>query len=267
MARRLLTEAQQFTGPSSSPLLDRLRKDPATIFLAAGMTGDPWQTSLLRSRSSRLLLLCSRQSGKSLCAAALALREALLRPPALVLLLSPTLRQSGELYKDKVRRLYSAVGRPVAPVQETQLSLELANGSRVISLPGNEGTVRGFSGVSLLVIDEAARVPDELYFSVRPMLAVSGGSLVGLTTPCGKRGWFYSEWTNADAGWQRVKVTASECPRISPEFLLEERLTLGEHWFSQEYELEFRDTIDSWFRQEDVDAALQCDIQPLTLGA
>jgi hypothetical protein len=201
-----------------------------------------------------------------LCAAALALREALLRPPALVLLLSPTLRQSGELFRDKVKRLFSALGRPVACVLETQLTMELANGSRVISLPSAEETVRGYSGVSLLIIDEAARVPDALYYSVRPMLAVSRGLLVALSTPFGRRGWFHAEWTNASAPWERVRVPASECPRISPEFLAEERAALGDHWYSQEYELEFRDVVDSLYRQEDIDAALACDVQPLALG-
>jgi hypothetical protein len=228
------------------------------------MTPDAWQQRLLRCRSSRLLLLCSRQAGKSQTAAALALREALLRPPALVLLLSPTQRQSGELFKDKVRRLYNALGRPVACVQETALTMELANGSRVIALPGEEETIRCYSGVRLLVIDEAARVPDALYYSVRPMLAVSRGLLVALSTPFGRRGWFYEEWSGGNP-WDRVKVTADQCPRITPEFLAEERAALGEHWFTQEYELIFRDVIDALFRQEDIDAALSADVAPLEL--
>ena len=89
---------------------------------------------------------------------------------------------------------YNAVGRPLPALAESALRLELANGSRVVSLPGDEGTVRGFSGVSLLVIDEASRVPDDLYRSVRPMLAVSQGRLVCLSTPFGQRGFFYEYW-------------------------------------------------------------------------
>src|SRR4051812_11036760 len=89
-----------------SPLLTRLRQDPANLMALAGMAPDPWQASLLRSRAPRTLLLCSRQSGKSQTAAALALREALLDAPALVLLLSPTQRQSGELFRAKLKRLY-----------------------------------------------------------------------------------------------------------------------------------------------------------------
>ncbi len=109
---------------------------------------------------------------------------------------------------------------------ESALRLELANGSRLVSLPGTERTVRGYSGVALLVIDEAARVSDALYYSVRPMLAVSGGALLALTTPDGKRGWFYEAWSGAEP-WRRVEVKARDCPRISPEFLREERRVLG----------------------------------------
>ena len=250
--------------PTGTPTaqLSRYRADPSLLMATAGMAPDPWQTGLLRSTSDRFLCLCSRQSGKSQTAAALALREAMLYPNRLVLLLSPTLRQSGELFRAKVRRLYSKLGRPVACVQESQLTMELANGSRIISLPGEEETIRGYSDVALLVIDEAARVPDDLYFSVRPMLAVSKGKLIAMTTPFGKRGWFYEEW-RGDGPWHRVSIPASECPRISPEFLEEERKSIGDHWFEQEYGIQFRDVIDAFFRQSDIDAAVNNDLQPL----
>ena len=226
---------------------------------------DRWQTTCLRSSAHRLLLLAARQSGKSLTAAALAVQTALLQPGSLTLLLSPTQRQSGELFRDKVCRLYNDLGRPLRSTQESQLSLQLENGSRIVSLPGEEATIRGYSGVALLVIDEAARVADALYLSVRPMLAVSRGRLVALSTPFGKQGWFHSEWTGTGL-WERVQVAASACPRITAEFLAEERVSLGEHWYTQEYELEFRDTIDSLFRQDDIDAALQCGVPPLFGG-
>jgi hypothetical protein len=209
-----------------------------------------------------MILLCSRQSGKSLVAAALALREALLSPPALVLLLSPTLRQSGELFRDKVRRLYSRLGRPVATVQETQLTMELANGSRIVSLPGDEETVRGYSGVSLLVIDEAARVSDSLYYGVRPMLAVSGGRLIALSSAWAKAGWFYEAW-QGKGPWHRVKVTAADCPRISPAFLREEREVLGPRWFDMEYNCTFGDAVDAPFSAEQIQDARGDDLPPL----
>jgi hypothetical protein len=231
---------------------------------ASGMPPDPWQEELLRSPSDRTLLLCSRQAGKSLVSAALALRAALLEPPALVLLLSPTLRQSGELFRQKVLPLWRGLGSPEADRPPTQLCLELANGSRIISLPENEGGIRCYSGVTLLVIDEAARVSDELYRAVRPMLAVSRGSLIAMSSAYAKLGWFYEEWIS-DHLWKRVRITAEQCPRIMPEFLEEERQALGERWFKMEYMCEFGDAIDSVFREEDIFAALDNDLQPLFL--
>jgi hypothetical protein len=212
------------------------------------------------------LLLCSRQSGKSQVSAALALKAALTEPGALVLLLSPTLRQSAELYL-KVLDLYRKLGRPVPTVRpkDNALKLELVNGSRVIALPGVEATVRSFSSVRLLIVDEAARVDDDLYRSVRRMLAVSGGSLVAVSSAYAKLGFFYEEWIGTRA-WKRVHITADQCPRITPEFLAEEREALGERWFLMEYFGVFGDALDSLFREADIKAALANDLQPLFAG-
>jgi hypothetical protein len=242
-------------------VLDRLRADPAGVMVAGGLDPDPWQADVLRKDAPRTLLLCSRQAGKSSVSAALAVRTALLEPGAPVLLLSPSQRQSAELFR-KVLALYGALGRPVPAVRETALQLELANGSRVLSLPGTEGTVRGFSEVALLVIDEAARVSDPLYYAVRPMLAVSRGKLVALSTPFGQRGWFHAEWTGT-GDWERVRVTADQVPRITPEFLAEERRALGDRWWAQEYMTSFESTIDAVFDYRDIQAALSDQVEPL----
>jgi hypothetical protein len=126
------------------------------------------------------------------------------------------------------------------------------NRGLILSLPGKEGTIRGYSGVTLLIVDEAARVSDDLYYSIRPMLAVSGGRLMALSTPFGKRGWFWEEW-RGNGDWLRIKVTAEECPRISKEFLEEERQHLGTWWFNQEYLCEFLDSQTAVFRLEDIE--------------
>src|SRR5262245_42621813 len=134
-----------------------LALDPARLMAACGLPPDPWQRDMLRSTASRQLLLASRQSGKSATTACLALHTALYQPGSLILLLSPSLRQSQELFK-KVQDAYRTLGNPAPLAAESALRYELANGSRVLALPGIEGTVRGYSGVDLLVIDEAARV-------------------------------------------------------------------------------------------------------------
>jgi hypothetical protein len=131
--------------------------------------------------------------------------------------------------------------------EDNRLSLKIEGGGRIVSLPSGESTVRGFSGVSLIVEDEAARVPDDLYKAIRPMLAISGGQLVLMSTPFGKRGHFFEEWQNGGAGWERVRVPATDCPRIPPAFLAAERSSLGDWWFRQEYGCEFSESSDQVF--------------------
>jgi hypothetical protein len=263
---KLLAELRRQTAPAASTLFAELRTDPSRIMSLAGKTPDPWQAALLRSTSRRMLLCCARQSGKSALSAALALKAALLEPPALILILARAQRQAAELFADKLLPLYRALGSPVPPVREPgALGMTLTNGSRIIALPGKEQTIRSYSGVRPLIIDEASRVPDALYYSVRPMLAVSQGRLVALSTPWGRQGWFFEAW-HGKGNWERVKITATECLRIPPEFLEEERLSLGEHWFAQEYLVEFREAIDSFFRQEDIDRAFAPGVAAWDLG-
>ena len=236
------------------------RIDPCVFSQQAGIIPDPWQARLLRSNAPRILLNCSRQSGKSSTMGTLALHQALYEPGSLTLMVSPTLRQSGELFR-KTLGVYRTLGRPISADAETVLTLELENHSRIVSLPGKEGTIRGYSSVNLLLLDEAAKIADDLYFTVRPMLAVSHGRLVAASTPFGTRGWWYEAWRGAEP-WERYAIPASQCPRITPEFLAEERRAMGEWWFSQEYETAFLDSQSSAFRQADIDAAFATDYEP-----
>jgi hypothetical protein len=228
---------------------------------AAGIAPDPWQAAILAGAAPRLLLNVCRQAGKSTIAAVLAVHTALYAPGALVLLLSPSLRQSGELFR-KCLDVYGAVSRLVPAEAESALRLELENGSRIVSLPGKEATIRGYSGVRLLVADEASRIPDELYYSVRPMLAVSGGRLLAMSTPYGRRGWWYDALTEGD-GWERVTVRATECPRIPPAFLEEERATMPRWFYLQEYECEPQDDAGTVFSGAAIAAAFTPDVRPL----
>jgi len=168
--------------------------DAVALAERVGRAPDAWQAQVLRSEATQIALLCCRQSGKSTTSATLGLHTALTEPGAVVLVLSPGERQSKLMFKTMLKT-YAAAGRPVPPVAENKLSLELANGSEIHALPGEEGTIRGFSDVALILVDEAARVDDALYEAVRPMLAVSGGRIVVMSTPFGRRGFFYQEWT------------------------------------------------------------------------
>lgn len=229
---------------------------------AAGLKNpDPWQEKLLRSESKRIILNCCRQSGKSTTSAIIVLYVVLHRPGSLVLVLSPSLRQSQEFHK-KVLEAYDTLGRPMKIDSERRLGLELRNGSRLEALPGSEKTIRGFSAPTLVVFDEASRVPDALYYSVRPVLAISNGTLMLISTPHGKRGIFYQEWTDG-LGWERYEVPATSLERISTEFLAEERQSHPPHMYQQEYLCKFAETEDQVFSQEIIERAFDNDIEPL----
>ncbi len=208
-----------------------------TIMRKLGLEPDPWQIDVLESQHPRLLLNCCRQAGKSTVVAILGLLTAMFNSMTRVLLVSRSHRQSKELLL-QMQFYHELLGARLLQ-RKTSEVLELTNLSRIVSMPCREETIRGFAAVDLLVIDEAARVPDDLYRAVRPMLAVSKGRLICLSTPHGRRGFFWDAWAKGGADWQRIEIPAGKIPRITPEHLAEERRALGDSFYRQEYECSF----------------------------
>lgn len=202
-----------------------------------GFEPDAKQREVLAATAKRGMLNCTRQWGKSTTCAIKAVHYALFHPESTVIVASPSLRQSGEFLR-KAKKAVRTIGFRVRGDGENQCSLLLPNGARIVGLPESEDTIRGFSSVGLILIDEAARVSDEMYQALRPMLAVGGGSLWLMSTPNGKSGFFYREWSGS-RDWTRVQAAAGECSRIPADFLQEERETLGEDVFRQEYCCDF----------------------------
>ena len=256
---RLVERAAQPAGAVAEPAEGAVEWVRAKL----GFEPDEVQSRVLASTARRGMLNCTRQWGKSTTVAAKAVHEAYTKPGSTVVVVSPTGRQSGEFVR-KAAHFLGKLGERARGDGTNQISLRLANGSRIVGLPGMEATVRGFSAVSLLLVDEAARVQDELYKAIRPMLAVSGGAMWLMSTPFGQRGFFYETW-QSDEEWERVRVTAEECPRIPKEFLEEERKSLGDRWFKQEYLCEFVEVEAAIFDMELVQKAFRDDIEPLVL--
>jgi len=236
----------------STDLQLKLLLDPASIGPACGYTLDAWQAEALNSTSPRLALLVSRQAGKSFSGSLLAIRELLTNPKAVVLLVSATQRQSGLLFNSCLRR-YNELNRPIPARKITALTLELANGARLISLPGSSDSIRGYSAVTLLLFDEAAYCDDELFIATRPMLATSKGRTVLLSTPNGMAGFFYECCTCGD--YAVIQVPATEVSRIPTEFLEQERHAMAPEAFAQEYMAQFEDASYAMFSRELLDRA------------
>jgi Terminase large subunit, T4likevirus-type, N-terminal len=212
--------------------------------MSVGIAPVPWQIEVLASDHPRKILCCGRQTGKSTIGAVLALHRALTRPGSTCLIVAPGERQAKLLFS-KAKRFYEMAGHPLPAHSERRTGLELRNGSIIEALPAVERTTRGYS-VDLLVVDEAAAVPDEDYFGLLPALIATRGEQVLLSTPRGKRGFFYELWLSADS-WQRIMVRSNEVERIRPEDLELFRQTMPDEFFRQEFFCEFLDTDGSLF--------------------
>lgn len=224
-----------------------------------GFEPDPWQTRILDDHR-RGIVCCHRQSGKSTLIAAKAVHRAVCRRGSLTLIIAPSLRQSSETVR-KAEIFAAKAGIRPRGDGDNRVSILFPNGSRIVGLPESEHTVVGFSSVSLLIVDEAARVPDSTYYALRPMLLQSDGDLWLLSTPLGKRGFFYESWLQQD--WTKIHVPVTANPRIRPAFVEEERKALPASRFAQDYLCEFLQPENAVFDEEDIRALFQSDIDPL----
>jgi hypothetical protein len=228
-ARRLVSDPLQVpAGNAAAPPMT-----PVETFEAAfGMQPTSYQVALLSDERSTIFLK-SRQCGATQAAAALAIATARARSGADAVIISPSLQQSKEVTKRARDGLYT-LEEPL--VQDSTSTLRLRNGSRVLSLPGNQRAVRGYAP-SLVIADEASWILDETYAAIRPLLAASHGRLVCQSTPGAKVGWFYELWqSELGDDWLRLEVKANTVPFIEAAFLERERRELAPEVFAAEYE-------------------------------
>jgi hypothetical protein len=224
---------------------------------------DDWQARLLRSGASECILNCGRQVGKSTVVAALALHTCLYKPGALVLVIAPSQRQSRELFI-KLTGFLQCLEPPEPREEETKLSQMLSNGSRVVTLPGDGRTIRGYSSPALILMDEAAFIDDAVFDAAIPMLAAAPeGRIVLMSTPYISAGFFHALWHSAE-GWWRMEFRTTDCPRVSKEWL-EARRREDPLRFAREYECQFGSPDDSLFTVEMLDRCVVSDFEPLAI--
>ena len=256
--------------------------DPIRMARRLDLEPYQWQEVVIEPSTGDLILLCARQSGKSTVVALKVYHTVVYQPGSLVLIIAPSRDQSKELMI-KIDELAGL--DEYGPDLSTDSVFEkvYSNGSRIVALPGSERSVRGFSGPTLIVIDEASRVPDETYRAARPMMVGNTGDMILLSTPFGMRGFFFEE--SGRDRWNRVKVVPAFkvsgstivpadpdpirgwetfiSPRHDKDFLEEELESLGEFWFRQEYLCEFLEVTTNLFTRELIESALDHDIDPM----
>ena len=258
---------------------------PVNYLQSLHWTPYPWQVEALMPEK-RLILNCARQVGKSTVVAAKTVYKAKYYPRSLCLIVSPSERQSTEMM-EKVESFMARDGQLDDLPTDNKLEKRFRNGSRIVALPASEKTIRGFSAPSLIVIDEASRVADEMYYALRPMMTGTDCELTLMSTPFGKRGFFYEAWYSPR--WKRIEVAGSlteegeiedtvayikdkkklgikawHSPRHTPEFLAEELESMGKWWYSQEYRVKFVEAIDNVFEEAVVSAMFTRDREEQT---
>jgi hypothetical protein len=240
---------------------------PGRLFKHWKVECDPWQWDLANDTSARIIVVASRQIGKTFTIATKVLGRFFAYTNQLILILAPTLRQSVELMS-KIQGMYKMI--PGAPdLRFKTLSMtDDRSGNRIVALPGgNPDNVRGFSGPTCIVCDEAAFMRDKLYNTLRPMLMTSKGQLILISTPFWTSGFFYRIFTDTNESlgeeWSRYHVPATECPRVPQAFLDAELRALGPWWFNSEYMGVFQDPQNSLFHASDIDKAISQSLYPM----
>ncbi len=230
-------------------------------------TPDPVQRELLTTQRPHVILNCHRQWGKTTITALRALAQALRAPRQLIVIISPTLEQA-KILTQRCRTFATDLGLAVTTDGTNPRSVCFPNGSLILPIAADADHARGWSA-NLLIIDEAAFVPDDVYSAVTPLLAATRGDLWLLSTPQGQRGFFHQEFIRADPS-RTLRLTApAEGPgssgRIDSTFLALERSRKTADQFAQEYLCQFTTTDCAAFRPEIIQRAFLPEIEPLLL--
>src|SRR3990167_1767567 len=211
---------------------------------------DQWQKDIL-STEGNVVVRAGRQVGKSTIISIKASEFAVKSPDKTILVIASVERQAGLLFEKILNYLLDNYRSKIKIGKDrpTKHIINLKNGSRIICVPtGISGTgIRGYT-IDLLICEECAYIPKEVFTAVTPMLAVTKGVLWALSTPKGREGFFY-ECFNDDS-YTKFHISSEECGRIPKDFLEREKKRMTNLQYSQEYLAVFLDEIKQFFPTE-----------------
>ena len=208
---------------------------------------DDWQKEYILHEGNTVIR-AARQSGKSFAESLRVALFALLNSKTTTLIIASVDRQSVELL-EKVKSKIMLLAPQQISKTPTFHKIILKNGSKVLAEPaGATGYgLRGFT-IDKLVADEAHYIQDAVFVAVRPMLAITGGTLDLLSTPRGNEGFFYDCFED-DTFWKK-HVRWEDCTRYAEGFIEQERKRMTKLEFSQEYDAEFVDALMQFYSKE-----------------
>ena len=208
---------------------------------------DKWQKEVLNQKGN-ICLRSGRQVGKSTVISIKAAEYAVYNKKKVVLVVAAVERQAYHLFEMTLNYLSDNYKSQIkmGKNRPTKSKIQLKNGTVIYCLPtGVSGLgIRGYT-VDLLIADEAAFIPEEVWTAVTPMLAVTKGDIILLSTPHGKEGFYYNCFQNED--YSSFHVSSEECERVDKKFLKREKERMTKVQYAQEYLGEFVDELMQFF--------------------
>ena len=211
------------------------------------LTLDPWQKELIESKGN-VVVVSGRQCGKSTGTSILAGETALKNKNEFILIGAYVIEQAQLIFR-KIHEYILAKDPKQIRGKVTLNFLELKNGSKIYCRPvGDTGAgMRGFTA-TMIILDEAAFIPDRAWEAIEPVISVSKGRVILLSTPQGKRRFFYKATLNEN--YKLLHVSARDCPRHTKKFLDQKESEMSRIAFATEYLGDFIDDYNRKFSPE-----------------
>lgn len=230
------------------------------------ITLDSWQRKVMDTRGN-ICVRSSRQAGKSTIISIKAAEYAANNSNKLIMVIAAVERQSYLLFEKILNYLYGKYKKQIktGSFRPTKHLIQLKNGSRIYALPaGTSGQgIRGYT-IDLLICDEAAYIGEDVFTAIIPALAVTKGDIWLLSTPKGKQGYFYSCFN--DDNYTKFHIRWEECPRISREFIEQQKKKMTRLQFEQEFGAEFLDELRQFFPTELIRKCMTLPVLSKTSG-
>lgn len=209
----------------------------------------PYQQRFLTDLSKRVVLKWPRQSGKSTTLAVKALWFTIMHPGITTLIVSPSLRQSINL-RDIIAGLVERL-----PIRERKVwvkrllrtTIYCWRGSRIVALPANPETLRGYTA-HMILVDEADffHEPEKMFYgTLYPMLTTTDGWLIVSSTPWTTKGFYYK--ICSDPGYSKHFINWRDAVKagIAKQAVIDEaQLNNPPEIFRREYLCEFAEDVD-----------------------
>ncbi len=240
---------------SDERILDESILMSPTLFAMKVLNITPirYQAEFLEDESPNIIIVGGRKIGKSTMLAIKSLWMAFVKPDQDILIMAPTYKQSKIVYEQIMAFIERVAFIRKHTMKFNIEEIKFDNNSFIRCLTAShtgEGS-RGYSA-TMIIFDEAAFIPDRVFTAVEPALAVKGMQLILSSTPAGKRGYFYNSYANNPVShrWHVYKVKSSESPLVTADYLNEQRLTMSENDYAQEFETAFIDSVGQYYPLE-----------------